>query len=73
MRFRKTNSENCERADALRSNLDYWEPKLARTQERDKANQAALEYTGWNVLAIWECEVKAADGLADRVRQFLDA
>ncbi len=22
-------------ADAPRSNLDYWEPKLARTQERD--------------------------------------
>lgn len=63
----------CKLAHAPRSNLDYWEPKLARTQERDKANRAALEDTGWNVLAIWECEVKAAGGLANRVRQFLDA
>lgn len=63
----------CKPAHAPRSNLDYWEPKLARTQECDKANRAALEDAGWNVLVIWECEVKEAGGLADRVRQFLDA
>ena len=65
---------DCTRgARVPKSNRDYWVPKLQRNKERDKANQAALEDTGWNVLAIWECEVKAADGLADRVRQFLDA
>ncbi len=57
----------------LRSNLDYCEPKLARIQKRDKANRAALENTGWNVLVIWECEVRAEEDLADRIRDFLDS
>ena len=67
-------SHDCARgARVPKSNRDYWVPKLQRNKERDKANRAALEDTSWNVLVIWECEVKAADGLVDRVRQFLDA
>lgn len=62
----------CKLAHAPRSNLDYWKPKLARTQERDKTNRAKLEADGWSVLVIWECEVKAADGLPERIRNFLD-
>ena len=29
----------------------------------DAVNQARLVELGWNVLVIWECEVKAGDGL----------
>ena len=63
----------CKLAHAPRSNLDYWKPKLARTQERDKRNCAALEEAGWGVLVVWECEVKTADGLVERVRGFLES
>jgi len=63
---------SCKLAHAPRSNLDYWQPKLSRTKERDKANRPALEDAGWNVLVIWECEVRARDNLADRIRGFLD-
>lgn len=41
-----------------KSNLDYWEPKLARTVERDARNDAALRELGWKVIAIWECELE---------------
>jgi DNA mismatch endonuclease (patch repair protein) len=36
------------------TNLDYWEPKLARNRERDLQNNAALAADGWLVVRIWE-------------------
>lgn len=40
------------------SNEEYWIPKIKRNVERDKANQAELKAAGWNVIIIWECELK---------------
>jgi DNA mismatch endonuclease (patch repair protein) len=42
----------------VRSNLAYWEPKLARNRSRDARARAALEAAGWTVLTIWECELQ---------------
>lgn len=37
-------------------NSSYWGPKLARNAQRDRANTAALEASGWKVLRFWEHE-----------------
>jgi DNA mismatch endonuclease, patch repair protein len=34
----------------------YWEPKLRRNVERDRAADAALEAAGWDVVRVWEHE-----------------
>ena len=39
------------------SNADYWQPKLKRTQERDKLHQHQLREAGWRVFVVWECEL----------------
>ncbi|HBW19381.1 MAG TPA: hypothetical protein DEH11_10400 [Actinobacteria bacterium] len=36
------------------ANTWYWEPKLARNVERDRAADAALTAAGWQVVRIWE-------------------
>ena len=38
------------------ANTWYWEPKLARNVERDRAADAALAAAGWSVVRIWEHE-----------------
>lgn len=38
------------------NNSWYWEPKLARNVERDRAADAALAAAGWKVVRIWEHE-----------------
>jgi DNA mismatch endonuclease, patch repair protein len=53
------------------TNRHYWLPKLARNLERDSAAQSALAALGWNVLVIWECEVKASASISGRIREFL--
>lgn len=40
------------------SNEEYWKTKIARNIERDESNVAALKQAGWNVLVVWECELK---------------
>lgn len=49
---------DCPRFVWPSSNQEYWEPKILRNVERDKQNTEALEALGWNVLVVWECELK---------------
>lgn len=50
---------NCQYASYPKSNQDYWIPKLKRNVERDKQNIKVLEDDGWQVITIWECELKS--------------
>jgi DNA mismatch endonuclease (patch repair protein) len=63
---------DCEITRIPKSNINYWQPKLTRNKERDRIRMKQLEELGWDVLVLWECEVKNSDGLADRIRLFLD-
>ena len=62
----------CKIARRPKSNLDYWLPKLQRNVERDAEHRDRLSALGWQVLVIWECEVKIAAGLPERIEEFLE-
>ena len=62
---------SCKVARRPKSNLGYWLPKLERNAVRDIENRERLSELGWDVLVIWECEVKSGDGLAQRIQEFL--
>lgn len=61
----------CKISHIPKSNTEYWKPKLARTIERDSRNLGELEALGWNVLVLWECEVRDEDVLSLRLQNFL--
>ena len=50
--------DGCKYAVMPKSNVDYWEKKLFRNKERDKHNQKLLKNMGWNVITVWECQLK---------------
>ena len=66
---------DCGRFKWPKSNIDYWEPKLMRNVERDAQNRNALEKMGWNVLTIWECELKkdCCENTMERVCVYLNS
>ena len=37
---------------------EYWEEKIERNKVRDARNLAELEAAGWNVMVVWECDLK---------------
>ena len=50
--------EGCKYATMPKSNVRFWEKKLYGNRERDKRNQKELEEMGWNVITVWECQLK---------------
>ncbi|TGE21541.1 DNA mismatch endonuclease Vsr [Hymenobacter aquaticus] len=40
------------------SRTEWWQQKLGRNKARDWQQQRALELQGWQVLVVWECELK---------------
>ncbi len=49
---------DCPRFRWPSSNTEYWTPKIQRNCERDKQNTATLQSQGWNVIVVWECQLK---------------
>lgn len=64
--------EGCPNCRLPKSRLDFWAPKLEGNRLRDSANQDKLRELGWDVLVIWECEIKDHQQLANRVKAFLE-
>jgi DNA mismatch endonuclease (patch repair protein) len=51
-------------ARVVKSNASYWTPKITRNKERDAATRDLLRAEGWQVIDLWECEVRDSDALA---------
>lgn len=62
---------DCKISRIPKSRTEYWIPKLQKNVERDKEHQAALISRGWNILIIWECEIRDVGKLADKICKFL--
>ena len=62
----------CRIARRPKSNQEYWLPKLERNVARDTENMARLLESGWEVLVIWECEVRKGPGFVRKAAEFLD-
>jgi DNA mismatch endonuclease (patch repair protein) len=66
---------DCPRFVWPSSNQEYWEPKILRNVERDKQNTALLKEAGWNIIVVWECELKkmvreqTLEGLSEQIRK----
>ena len=67
--------KGCRYATKPKTNVEFWETKIARNRHRDEVTAAHLEALGWTVITIWECELRGAssvdarvDALADEIR-----
>lgn len=62
---------NCPAGRIPRSRRQYWEPKLQANVLRGRRQAAALRRAGWDVLTVWECELRDAERVANKLRRFL--
>lgn len=60
------------RKDDIKSNRDFWIPKIERNIERDKQVTEKLENEGWIVIRFWGKEIKKdVVACADKIEQVL--
>ena len=63
--------EGCPLARLPKSRRDFWLPKLEANRLRDEKIEAELRANGWDVLVIWECELRHEADLRGRISSFL--
>lgn len=65
---------DCKRgARVPKTNIDYWEKKIARNKARDAEHEAVLLAQGWRVFVIWECQTKDEAALKNLLQSFLES
>lgn len=64
--------EGCIDSHIPKSRIEYWQPKLMKNVERDHLNQARLAADGWQILTVWECELRDAEYTRKRLHRFLE-
>ena len=62
----------CKRATLPKSNAEFWRQKLEKNVARDLRNIQTLKDLGWDVLIIWECELKDTMTLQARLSDFFE-
>lgn len=62
------------RNQRIKSNRDYWVPKIERNMKRDREVTATLQEEGWLVLRFWEWQIrKQLDECVEEVLQSIEA
>ena len=52
----KVESSDC--CKIPQTNHSFWVEKIRRNQERDQRNYSLLQDNGWQVIVVWECQLK---------------
>lgn len=63
----------CTRSKRPATNREFWREKLEKNIARDKVTVNALNNLGWEVLAVWSCEVQDTNKLETKILSFLDS
>ena len=50
--------KGCIKSKMPKTNVEFWQNKIAANVKRDKLNQRDLGKLGWQVFAVWECDIK---------------
>ena len=61
---------DCRYFKVPRTRPEFWIAKIGANRERDRRDTATLTASGWHVIVIWECAVRAGSaGAADTIRR----
>ena len=59
--------KGCNDTSTPKTRTQFWQKKFDENVARDKRNIRALRESGWNVIVVWECEIKASVTLTQRL------
>jgi len=64
--------EGCALARMPKSRVSFWELKLEGNKTRDQRNVQQLRDAGWDVLTVWECQLRDTATLQTTLVTFLE-
>jgi DNA mismatch endonuclease (patch repair protein) len=63
--------KGCKNATTPSSNVEFWQNKFEKNVANDRKNQHLLKKQGWNVIVIWECQLKTPEKVMQRLEKRL--
>ncbi len=54
------------------SNVEFWRAKFKRNVARDRKTERQLKDQGWNLIVVWQCELKNEgflETLPDKIKE----
>jgi DNA mismatch endonuclease (patch repair protein) len=64
--------KGCKDATTPKTRTEWWTQKFRKNILNDQEKQRALKSFGWNVIVIWECEIKNKTVLTDKINTILN-
>ena len=70
--------EGCKYFVWPKSNAEFWRQKIETNISRDQRKEAQLRDMGWNVMIVWECELRppkrqaTLERLESQIRRILE-
>jgi DNA mismatch endonuclease (patch repair protein) len=64
--------DDCHLARLPKSREAFWMAKLEGNRLRDERHRASLRALGWDVLVVWECQLRSQE-LTRKLVSFLDS
>jgi DNA mismatch endonuclease (patch repair protein) len=64
--------QGCKNCTTPTHNRKFWVEKLEGNAARDRVKEGELRKLGWRVLVVWECELRAPELVASRMRRTLE-
>ena len=64
--------EGCKYFRLPKSNVDFWRHKIALNIARDYANNVDLKLAGWEVIRIWECDIRSKAKRKDTLKRLYE-
>jgi len=64
--------QNCKKSTIPKTRTEWWANKLNRNVERFEEVKNKLCLLGWNVVVIWECEIKDSKNLEKIINSIFD-
>lgn len=63
----------CRRSSLPSTRKAFWTKKIGKTKSNDIKNIEKLRALGWEVLTIWQCEIKKSNekALEEKIKTFL--
>lgn len=61
----------CRYGRLPKSRQDYWQPKIEANKIRDNNQRRQLKKQGYEVLTIWQCQLRKPEILRNLIKDFL--
>lgn len=50
--------KGCKQGRIPKTNVEFWKAKMEKNAANDLLHKELLQSMGWNVIVLWECELK---------------